>query len=371
MSKKRDSTEVMTNMVSGGIINYFLTILLFPTSKTYAIGTTIIFFCVSYARSYFVRRAFRKHEESMFNYRIIFKEDKFYIQKKGFFSWKTSSNIYNEPIAFDKYLEAVQELKKHEPELSDKLFDSEIRALQGAINSHPYCQDIDTTITQDLHVLASYKSSDRTSSVFDIPKGEMHLCLEYAEDLAHEIVESLMKNKASSYTDAVDSAKADFLRVEDLRAEALKAMYKEIPAIEEALEHNVFACFLEREARLYNDELLIKLDDRRLYLIGRTTDLKLKEQHWFAYEKHGDTIETDTDLHYVVSVLFKSITNKVLQDGTKSSISREHNTENKEAIERGAGSKDSESSEGTCNDAEGLGRTSSDSNNVFGGGGGI
>ena len=60
MSAKLDNLEVTTSVIVGGLINYGLTMLIFGVSHTFAAGTTILFFCVSYARSYVIRRIFRK-----------------------------------------------------------------------------------------------------------------------------------------------------------------------------------------------------------------------------------------------------------------------------------------------------------------------
>jgi len=64
MSLKRDNLEVTTNMILGALINYLLTMLIFGVSAKFALGTTAIFFAASYARSFLVRRAFRKNEDS-------------------------------------------------------------------------------------------------------------------------------------------------------------------------------------------------------------------------------------------------------------------------------------------------------------------
>jgi hypothetical protein len=63
MSYTLDNAEVMTSMVAGAIINWLLTMAIFGVSVEFAIGTTAIFFCVSYARSYVIRRIFRRIEE--------------------------------------------------------------------------------------------------------------------------------------------------------------------------------------------------------------------------------------------------------------------------------------------------------------------
>jgi len=59
----RDIYEVLTNLVSGFIINYFLTICLFDVSYEFAAGTTAIFFVFSFVRSYIIRKTFRKTEK--------------------------------------------------------------------------------------------------------------------------------------------------------------------------------------------------------------------------------------------------------------------------------------------------------------------
>lgn len=63
MSIIRDNIEVSTNMISGAVINYFLTLLLFGVSVEFALGTTVLFFIASYVRSIIVRRLFRKGED--------------------------------------------------------------------------------------------------------------------------------------------------------------------------------------------------------------------------------------------------------------------------------------------------------------------
>ena len=50
-------------MLSGAVINYILTLILFGVSPTAGLGYTAIFFCVSYLRSYLVRRFFRSRNE--------------------------------------------------------------------------------------------------------------------------------------------------------------------------------------------------------------------------------------------------------------------------------------------------------------------
>jgi hypothetical protein len=62
MSIKRDNCEVLTSMISGALINYGLTLLIFGVSAKFAAGTTAIFFICSYVRSYVIRRIFRKTE---------------------------------------------------------------------------------------------------------------------------------------------------------------------------------------------------------------------------------------------------------------------------------------------------------------------
>jgi len=64
MSLVRDNIEVTTNMILGAVINYLLTLLIFGVSMQFALGTTMLFFSVSYVRSYIIRRIFRKSEVS-------------------------------------------------------------------------------------------------------------------------------------------------------------------------------------------------------------------------------------------------------------------------------------------------------------------
>ena len=63
MSAKRDLTETLVNMILGMIINFALTIIIFGVSIGYASWTTLIFFSVSFTRSYLVRRWFRNKED--------------------------------------------------------------------------------------------------------------------------------------------------------------------------------------------------------------------------------------------------------------------------------------------------------------------
>ena len=63
MSMRRDNAEVLTSMISGGVINYLLTLAIFGVSTRFALWTTLLFFAVSYCRSLVIRRLFRKGEE--------------------------------------------------------------------------------------------------------------------------------------------------------------------------------------------------------------------------------------------------------------------------------------------------------------------
>jgi membrane protein implicated in regulation of membrane protease activity len=49
-------------MISGMIINFGLTMLIFGVTIGHATGATAIFFVVSFARSYLIRRWFRRNE---------------------------------------------------------------------------------------------------------------------------------------------------------------------------------------------------------------------------------------------------------------------------------------------------------------------
>ena len=60
---KSDIKETTVNMVLGLVINNLLTILMFGVSFNFAIGTSCIFFIVSFIRSYAVRSYYRKKEE--------------------------------------------------------------------------------------------------------------------------------------------------------------------------------------------------------------------------------------------------------------------------------------------------------------------
>ena len=62
MSAKSDLMETSVNMISGMIINFFLTMFIFGVSFSYASWTTLIFFVVSFMRSYLIRRWFRGKE---------------------------------------------------------------------------------------------------------------------------------------------------------------------------------------------------------------------------------------------------------------------------------------------------------------------
>jgi len=63
MIMRRDNAEVLTSMISGAVINWFLTLLIFGVSAKFAAGTTAVFFICSYIRSLVIRRLFRKGEE--------------------------------------------------------------------------------------------------------------------------------------------------------------------------------------------------------------------------------------------------------------------------------------------------------------------
>ena len=64
MSARNDLVETSVNMISGMIINYFLTILIFGVSFGYATWSTAVFFVVSFLRSYLIRRWFKGKEKS-------------------------------------------------------------------------------------------------------------------------------------------------------------------------------------------------------------------------------------------------------------------------------------------------------------------
>lgn len=62
MSAKSDLIETSVNMISGMIVNFSLTMLIFGVTIGHATGATAIFFVVSFARSYLIRRWFRRNE---------------------------------------------------------------------------------------------------------------------------------------------------------------------------------------------------------------------------------------------------------------------------------------------------------------------
>jgi len=63
MKAKIDALEVTINMVVGLILNYLLTVIMFGVSLKFALGTSVIFFCCSWIRSYIIRRVFRKNDD--------------------------------------------------------------------------------------------------------------------------------------------------------------------------------------------------------------------------------------------------------------------------------------------------------------------
>jgi len=62
MKLDRDFKETSVSMVSGLIINYSLTILMFDETPEYILGATTVFFVCSFIRSYVIRKIFRKGE---------------------------------------------------------------------------------------------------------------------------------------------------------------------------------------------------------------------------------------------------------------------------------------------------------------------
>lgn len=65
MSRNTDLLEVNCNMFGGMVINAGLTMVIFDTSITQAIGATAVFFTVSYLRTYLLRIYFRRREERL------------------------------------------------------------------------------------------------------------------------------------------------------------------------------------------------------------------------------------------------------------------------------------------------------------------
>ncbi len=60
MKNMKAHKETLVNTIGGAIINCILTYFLFDVSPEFAVGTTAIFFCVSYMRTYLVRCWFEK-----------------------------------------------------------------------------------------------------------------------------------------------------------------------------------------------------------------------------------------------------------------------------------------------------------------------
>ena len=58
-----DLKEATINMLSGMVINCMLTYFIFGVTPLFALGTSTIFFCVSWTRTYIIRRIFRYLEE--------------------------------------------------------------------------------------------------------------------------------------------------------------------------------------------------------------------------------------------------------------------------------------------------------------------
>ena len=65
MSRNTDLLEVNLNMFGGMVINAGLTMLIFDTSITQAMGATAVFFISSYLRTYLLRIYFRRREERL------------------------------------------------------------------------------------------------------------------------------------------------------------------------------------------------------------------------------------------------------------------------------------------------------------------
>lgn len=63
--KKSDLMETTLSMVTGMCINFVLTFTIFGVSPFFALGTSCLFFCVSWVRTYLIRRLFRWNEPLM------------------------------------------------------------------------------------------------------------------------------------------------------------------------------------------------------------------------------------------------------------------------------------------------------------------
>ena len=59
-----DFLETNVNMTTGMVINFTLTYFVFGVTPAFALGTTMMFFCVSWTRSYLVRKLFRHIENN-------------------------------------------------------------------------------------------------------------------------------------------------------------------------------------------------------------------------------------------------------------------------------------------------------------------
>lgn len=55
----RDVMETNVNMILGAVINCTLTYLIFKITPALALGVTVTFFCISWTRSYLIRKLFR------------------------------------------------------------------------------------------------------------------------------------------------------------------------------------------------------------------------------------------------------------------------------------------------------------------------
>ena len=63
-----DTLETTVSMVSGMIINCTLTYFVFGVTPLFALGISCMFFCVSWCRSYAVRKLFRYMENKKINF---------------------------------------------------------------------------------------------------------------------------------------------------------------------------------------------------------------------------------------------------------------------------------------------------------------
>ena len=60
---KRDITESLANMLIGAVINWLAVWIMFDVSAYFVTFSTMVFFVLSFARSFLIRRIFRGSEK--------------------------------------------------------------------------------------------------------------------------------------------------------------------------------------------------------------------------------------------------------------------------------------------------------------------